>query len=73
MTKCHSDMQYLSVFYFKGNQVTKHVLNYYLEKEAGQMYQRILNKYKAGDQELLVTLRTATHELLKSERLSIRR
>jgi hypothetical protein len=66
-------MQYLSVFYFKGNQVTKHVLNYYLEKEAGQMYQRILNKYKAGDQELLVTLRTATHELLKSERLSIRR
>lgn len=73
MKQFHSNLNYIDVFYFKGNQVTKHILNYYLEKEAGQMYQGILNKYKAGDQELLVTLRTATHELLKSERLSIRR
>lgn len=70
MRQFHSDTHYIDAFFFKGSTVIEHKLYYYLEKEAFQMYQRILNKYVGTENKVLVTLRKVNHELIKSDLVS---
>ena len=68
--KNESDTHYVSAFFFdKHDQVAKHTLRYYKEVEAHTMFQRIVNKYKVGQEKVLVALRKVSHELIKSEKL----
>jgi hypothetical protein len=58
---------YLNVFVFKKNQVVKQTIHWYKEKEAFNMYQRGVNKYKGLNETIFIVLRDHEHNLIKSE------
>jgi hypothetical protein len=71
MMTCLSERtHYLDVFFFKGSDVVNHQMHHYQEKEAAQMYQRGINKYKGQTERILICLRDNEHQLLKSELLN---
>lgn len=64
----HSDnTHYVNVFFFNGSQVVKQQIEQYKEKEATQMYQRVINKYKDTKERVLVCLRDKDDQLVKSQ------
>jgi hypothetical protein len=59
---------YLNVFFIRDGQVVKQSHHWYKEKEALNMYQRGVNKYKdKHTSTVLICLRDDEHQLIKSE------
>lgn len=61
---------YIDVFFFQGSTVEKHQIQYYPEKEALSMFQRVVNKYKETKERILICLRAINHDLIKVELLN---
>jgi hypothetical protein len=70
MTFLSDNTHYLDVFFFEKQSVQSHTMHQYPEKEAGQMFQRAVNKYKVTNVRILIALRDQDHQLIKSELLN---